>query len=176
MLLVAALLVFGGPVDYLSDMAFYPWALAKPTLMTRWRGTLTTGNGERLIVTLTLARARSTSRTGRPCGRCNQLEGTATTCDIRGHVRAYRIAGSPTDRQATNLVIGSVPADTPPPDGLELSVLKGSWERPNTLVMNAEFHWRRGSAAISSTGDPATQPVPIRMERHENPVAQPCDE
>lgn len=173
MLAVAALLVYGGPLDYLGDLPFHPWALAKPSLMAHWRGTLTTGHGERLIVTLSLVRAR-TSRGFRPCAKCNQLEGTATTCDARGDVRTYRVAGSPTDRHATNLVIGSVPTATPPPDGLELSVLQGRWERPDALVMNAEFHWRRGSSASSSTGDPATRPVPIRLERDENGTGQPC--
>ncbi len=42
-LLVGALFIWGGPLNYVSDLASYPWALVRPSLMTEWRGTLPAG-------------------------------------------------------------------------------------------------------------------------------------
>ncbi len=174
-LALAALVVFSGALDYLSDKAFYPWALVKPGLMTSWRGSLTAGNGDRLTVSVQLQRARG-SRGRRACAKCNQLEGVAVTCNAKGYRRTYRVAGSPKDRRGTALLIGAAPNVTPPPDGLELDVLKGSWDGAGVLEMMADFHWRRGQSAISSSDDPATQPVPIRLTPLENATTRACGE
>jgi hypothetical protein len=172
-LLVVAGVVLGGPLDYLSDLMFYPWALERPSLMSGWRGALTAGNGERLVVTVQLARAVG-SRGQRSCAKCAQLDGVAATCNAVGQVRRYRVSGSPKGRRATSIVIGASPMEDPPPDGLELSVLEGRWVRPDALELTADFHWRRGRSAISSTDDPATQPVPVQMRREDGAVERPC--
>ena len=152
-----------GPADWVSDMVFRPWARAEPPLLDQWVGGLTTGTGERLDMVLVLKRRTFTD--GITCARCAQIEGTAATCDGRGVVRRYRIAGSPSDRSGHQLRLGASPAVTPPPDGLELDVVFGTWDGADTLMLQANFFWRRGISAISSTDDPATQPVPLRMRR-----------
>jgi hypothetical protein len=172
-LAILAYLAVGPFLDYLSDLMWRPWARAQPSVLDGWRGQLTTGNGQRLMVSLHLERAR-TSDGRAPCARCNHVQGTATTCDARGTVRAYEISGSPTDRRASSLRLGAVPASDPRPDGLELDVLVGRWDGADALELNADFHWRRGQSAISSTDDPATQPVPIQLTRDALAMTRPC--
>ena len=163
-LMLAALLAFSGALDWVSDLAFYPWALAHPPLMDRWAGKLTTGAGTALAVTLEMHRG-ITSNGRHPCAKCNQLEGTITTCDARGVRLEYRAAGSPEDRRGRQLLIGAKPAVDPPPDGLELDVIRGTWDGGDTISASADFFWRKGTSAISSTDDPATQPVPLPLQR-----------
>lgn len=157
-------LILSGAIDRVSDLLFYQWALANPPLMDRWAGRLTTGTGMPLAVTVEVHRAID-SQGDRPCANCNQLEGTITTCDANGMRLEYTAAGSPKDRQGRQLLIGAKPAVEPPPDGLELDVLRGTWDGGDTLALSADFFWRKGTSAISSTDDPATQPVALPMQR-----------
>jgi hypothetical protein len=160
---VGGILIFSGAIDWALDMAFYPWARATPPLLDEWTGPLTTGNGQRLVVSLEMHRAPT--RRGIPCAKCAQIEGRAATCDMRGAVLWYRVSGSPSDRDGRQLHLGATPERDPAPEGLELDVLRGTWDSGDTLALEAGFVWRRGRAAQSSTGDPATQPVPLRMRR-----------
>ena len=150
-------------LNRITDAMFFPWAHASPSLLDQWVGQLTTGNGAALVVGMSLERDYTDRE--RVCVRCNQLKGSAATCDARGTVLQYRVSGSPRDRQGRQLHIGASPTPQPPPDALELSTLAGTWDYGDLLELEADFHWRRGGAAISSTDDPATSPVPIRMER-----------
>lgn len=147
----------------ITDSLFHPWAFKRPPLLAQWIGTLTAGNGARLVVAMDLERDYDSD--GMVCSRCNQIKGRAVTCDRQGTVLHYRIAGSPRDRQGRQLHLGAVPVPQPPPDGLELDALAGAWVEPDVLELRAGFFWRRSGAAISSTDDPATQPVPVRMQR-----------
>jgi hypothetical protein len=160
--IVLGILVVTGGADRLSDMAFHPWAHAEPPLLRHWVGRLTTGNGVPLVVALDLRRARG--RRGVPCARCVQIDGTAATCDARGTLLRYRVSGSPEGRQAERVHLGTSPEREPPPEGLELNVLRGAWDGASGLNLEAHFIWRRAGAAVSSTDDPATQPVALRME------------
>lgn len=161
-IVILGVLIFTGAADRLSDMVFHPWAHADPPLLRSWVGRLTTGNGVPLAVGMTLQRARG--RRGVPCVRCTQIEGTAATCDARGTVLRYRVSGSPAGKQAGQLRLGANPEREPPPDGLELSVLSGTWDGGSQLDLEADFIWRRDGAAVSSTADPANQPVTLQME------------
>jgi hypothetical protein len=145
------------------DQMLYPWARANPPLLDVWVGSLTTGNGEPLDVAFVLW--RFDTRVSEVCYRCSQIEGQAATCDASGHVRRYRVSGSPRDRHGRDLHLGFVPTPAPS-DGLELSNAAGAWDGADALALDAEFFWRRGLAGISSTDDPATQPVPLAMARH----------
>jgi hypothetical protein len=162
-IVLGAFVIFSGALDLALDLAFFPWARATPPLLGEWSGSLTTGNGVRLLVSLEMHRAL-TAR-GDICVRCSQIEGTATTCDAAGTVLRYRISGSPEDRQATRLHLGASPEREPPPEGLELDVLRGTWDGGDRLALEADFFWRRNGSAVSSTDDPATQPVPLPMRR-----------
>ena len=159
-----AIFAVAGGLDLITDALFFPWVFAKPPLLDEWTGRLVAGNGDALTLTLTLRR-QDTNSGGERCVRCNQIEGTAATCDAQGRVRRYRISGSPRDRQGRELHLGAMPDVDPPLDGLELDTLIGRWNGVDTLDLNADFHWRRGRSAISSTNDPATQPVPARLSR-----------
>jgi hypothetical protein len=160
-IVIMGVLIFTGAADRLSDMVFHPWAHADPPLLRSWVGRLTTGNGVPLAVGMTLQRARG--RRGVPCVRCTQIEGTAATCDARGTVLRYRVSGSPDGKQAERLRLGANPEREPGPDGLKLSVLSGAWDGGNQLNLEADFIWRRDGAAVSSTADPANQPVALQM-------------
>jgi hypothetical protein len=144
-------------------MAFNPWARANPSLFGTWTGSLTAGNGERLIVSLELQRALT--ERGSICMKCAQIEGSVATCDARGAVLRYRVSGSPSDRQARRVHLGAQPEREPPPDGLELDTLIGTWDGADALALHADFVWRRGGSSISSTDDKATQSVPLHMQR-----------
>lgn len=168
-LVAGAVFVLSPAPQYLIDMVFSPWAHADPPLLDRWAGRLRAGNGDDLDLVLVLRLAPESGDGGR-CLSCNQIEGTAVTCDARGTVRRYRVAGSPRDRQGHQLHIGAVPE--PPIDGLELDTLIGTWDGADTLTLKANFFWRRGKAGISSTADPATQPVPVRLQRQKTTDVQ----
>jgi hypothetical protein len=154
------------------DMMFYPWARADPPLLDEWVGRLTTGNGKQLDVLFVLERPESILEGG-ACYRCPQIEGRALTCDATGQVRRYRLSGSPRDRRGRELHLGFVPEPDPPPDGLELDIVTGGWDGADALMLQADFFWRRGRSAISSTDDPATQPVPLAMERRGKTTVSP---
>jgi hypothetical protein len=160
----AALVAAPTLIGIVSDVLFYPWARADPPLVDTWVGRLTTGDGHPRGVIMALERARGPQGRG-PCARCAKLEGTAATCDERGRELRYRVSGSPEDRQATTLHIGASAAVEPHPDGLQLSSIHGRWNGGDSLDVAAEFYWRRGTSAISSTGDPATNDVPLPMTR-----------
>lgn len=161
-IVVAGAMALFSVLDYVSDLLFNPWALARPSVMGEWAGRLTPGDGVPLALWLELHRAPSARE---ECVRCSQLEGSALTCDGRGTIRRYSVSGSPYDRRAHRLHLGAGPEASPPPDGLELSTVIGDWDGQDVLAMQADFFWRRGKSAISSTDDPATQPVPVRLER-----------
>lgn len=158
--LFAAGLAVTEVLQYVRDVLFHPWALTEPPLIDYWSGTLTTGNGVPLALVLDLERANNEE-----CHNCAEIEGRAATCDGRGVVRRYRISGSPKDRHATDILLGAVPDPQPPPDGLEFSAIRGGWDGADAMTLRASFHWRKGTAAISATDDPATQPVPLRLRR-----------
>lgn len=159
-LVVGVGLALSSVLQYLDDVLFNPWALAEPPLVDYWSGHLTTGNGVPLAIALDLRRAITEE-----CHNCAEIEGRAATCNGRGEVRRYRISGSPKDRHATDLLLGAVPDPQPPPDGLEFSTVRGAWDGADRMTLQATFHWRKGTAAISATDDPATQPVPLLMHR-----------
>lgn len=161
---VLVVAVFSGAIERVTDMLFHPWALADPPLFGRWAGHMTPGNGVPLAIAIELHRYRGSD--GETCSRCNQIEGSGVTCDAAGTVRPYSISGSPRDRHGRELHLGAKPPD-PPPDGLELDTLHGGWDGVDLLTLDADFFWRRGTSGISSTDDPATQPVPLRMQRIE---------
>jgi hypothetical protein len=161
LLAVLAAFVMSPAPNWIHDMLLHPWARADPSLFDRWAGRLTAGNGDRLDLVLVLRRHLDSD--GSVCANCNQIEGSAVTCDARGTVRRYRLAGSPRDRQGRQLHLGAVPE--PLIDGLELDTLFGTWDGADTLTLEADFFWRRGKSGISSTDDPATQPVPVRLQR-----------
>jgi hypothetical protein len=161
--IVLVLLTFGGGIDWIHDMLLYPWARATPPLLDDWVGELTTGNGEPLAVAFALE--RGTNSDGSICANCAQIDGRAVTCDAQGTVRRYTVFGSPTDRAGHRLHLNLKPEHDPPPDGLEFHAADGTWDGADALTLQATFQWRRGRSAISSTDDPATQPVPLVMAR-----------
>jgi hypothetical protein len=154
----AAFAVSGG-LERIEDEIFYPWTFSNPPLLARWAGRVTSGDGNRLDLVLILRRV---PRAGE-CVSCSQLEGTAVTCDARGTVRRYRVSGSPKDRTGRLLHLGVIPVPSPP-DGLELNTLIGSWDGADSLALDADFVWRRGTS-LSGGDDPATEPVPVRLQR-----------
>ena len=148
-----------------ADAVFFPWADADPPLLAQWSGGLTAGNGERFEVTLDLRRADFDDQGTNLCNGCAQIDGTATMCDATGRTNVYQIFGTPSDRRGRILHLGAKPMQDPPPDGLELDTLIGTWDGADTLTLAADFFWRRGVSGISSSDDPATQPVALPMRR-----------
>jgi hypothetical protein len=169
---IGAVLLLAGGADWVHDIMFYPWARATPPLLDEWVGELTTGSGEQLTVVFMLERARTDD--GSVCSNCAQIEGSAVTCDAHGNVLRYRVSGSPLDRAGRQLRLGVIPRQNPPPDGLEFSAVSGAWDGADALTLQAEFFWRRGRSAISSTDDPATLPVPLRMWKKRSTATSPC--
>lgn len=166
-------LYFTGGTNWLVDTMYFPWVHAEPPLLRSWVGQLTAGNGVPLMVAMDLERDLTTR--GTVCVRCGQIKGAAATCDARGTLRRYRISGSPADREGRQILLGAVPDADPPPDGLELEVMRGTWNRGTRLELAADFHWRKGISAISATDDPATQPVPLAMDAvDESAIATLC--
>jgi hypothetical protein len=137
-LAVLVLLTFGGGIDWLHDLLFYPWARATPPLLDEWVGQTATGNGEPLTVAFTLE--RGTNSDGSNCENCAQIDGRAVTCDARGTVRRYKVFGSPTDRAGHRLNLNMKPEPDPPPDGLEFSAVWGTWDGADALTLQAGFH------------------------------------
>lgn len=154
--------------NWLIDRLFHPWSRATPPLLDEWTGALTAGNGERLTVVFSLQRARA-SDGGPACVTCAQIEGEAVTCSAQGSVRRYRVFGRPEDRAGRRLHLNLAAQAVPPPDGLEFDYVSGTWDGADTLLLSAVFFWRQGASAISSSDDPATQPVPLRLGRLASP-------
>lgn len=115
--IVLIVLTFGGVIDRVQDMLFYPWARATPPLLDEWVGHLTTGNGEPLTVAFALV--RGTDSDGSVCSNCAQIDGRAVTCDAQGTVRRYDVFGSPTDRAGHRLHLNVKPEPDVAPDGLD---------------------------------------------------------
>lgn len=162
---VLAITQFG---ELLERKLFYPWSDesgGRPALIGTWVGRTRTGRGERWGVLLDLERYRSSS--GRPCGRCNNVVGEARTCDERGLVRRYRIWGTVADRRGSGLTMGLTPdTNPPPPDGLVMSHLRGTWDGADALATEASLHVRRGVSAITSSDDPDTgRDHPLALRR-----------
>jgi len=158
-------LSFLGVARWVADAVFFPWSHADPPLLAQWSGRLTAGNGERFEVTLDLRRANFDDELTNLCNKCSQIDGAATMCDAAGRTKVYHISGTPSDRRGRILHLGAKPMQDPPPDGLELDTLIGTWDGADTLTLAADFFWRRGVSGISSSDDPATQPVPLPMRR-----------
>ena len=160
-----------------GDVARYSWGYpqsGEPQLMDGWVGTLRTGSGLRRVVYLELhlkplptgrRRQRRIARRGR-----THIEGRALMCDGRGVERLYQVSGQNEDKQARRVLFSLSPPDTTPelprPDGLEINTLRGTWNRADSLVLQASLHLRRGESAISSSDDPDTGPdTPLPMKR-----------
>jgi hypothetical protein len=147
--------------SWIIDTLLFPWVHADPSLFDRWNGHLTNDNGERVSFVLTLH--RRVEADDMICIRCNQIEGTAALCSADGQVRRYRVDGSPRDRGGRELLIGAQPTDAPPPDGLELDTIRGSWDGADLLTLVADFAERRGTSTISNSDDPV---YPLTLQRH----------
>jgi hypothetical protein len=148
------------------DAFLYAWdnrSSGRPTLSGTWVGRLTTGSGRPRGVFMELHRWKP--QRGLDCPTCAHIEGTALVCDERGGSQRYRVGGEPGDRHATTLHLGVSPVAQPPPDGLELSSMRGRWDGVNALPLEAQFHWRKGASAISGSDDPDTKYVPLPMRR-----------
>ncbi|HET6229036.1 MAG TPA: hypothetical protein VFE05_03090 [Longimicrobiaceae bacterium] len=154
-------------VNRQADAWLYAWAdegSGRPTLTGTWVGQMVTGGGQPRALLLELHRWFPENDRS-PCPRCPSIEGSALVCDARGAVVPYSAGGDPGNRMATQMQVGVSPSVKPPPDGLELSVVRGAWAG-DRLNLEAEFHWRRGTSAISSTADPETNGwVPLIMRR-----------
>ena len=150
----------------LEVKVLYPWSDTsggRAALVGTWVGEMRTGRGEPRGVLLELERYQSTGRG--ICGRCNNVVGTARSCDGRALVREYTIWGTVADRRGSALRMGLTPNPDPPPDGLALSHLRGTWDGADALALEASQHVRRGVSAITSSDDPDTgrdHPLPLR--------------
>ena len=143
------------------DMWRFPWGYAesgKPTLTGTWVGSLTTATGQHRGVFMEMHlpdisnRKRKVRRT-----RFGDLEGTARTCDERGEIRSLTLSGKPDNKDATQLHVMTIPAETPPLDGLTLNTAEGLWDQGNTLHLQAGFYYRKGTGAISGSEYPDTE-------------------
>ncbi|MEP6691954.1 MAG: hypothetical protein ABJD07_12420 [Gemmatimonadaceae bacterium] len=168
--LFACGVVFGASrlFSHVMDTFYYPWdapANGHPPLTATWVGAMKTGSGKPRSVVFTMRRVRTRRGGGGRCPQCGAIVGSATTCDELGQLREYRISGTAEDRHATRLHVSTFPVRKPPPDGLELSTVRGSWSG-DSLHFEAEFHWRKGKSAISDTADPDTRGwVPLPLAR-----------
>jgi hypothetical protein len=155
------------------DRLFLPWAFehgGRPALTGDWVGALTTATGRPRGVRFEMYLPEPGGDAGlvrdwrsAPYG---ELAGTARVCDERGQVRSYTIDGEPEDRQATRLSLHASPAETPAPEGLTLSWIKGAWDRAGRLDLLVTFYWEKDGAAISGAAYPATRAeAALRMTR-----------
>jgi hypothetical protein len=165
--ILVAMLGISATGELLEQKVLYPWSDTsggRPALVGTWVGAMRTGRGQPRGVLLDMDRHRSTGR--RRCGNCNNVEGEARTCDERGLVRSYSLWGTVADRRGSALRMGLTPEPDPPPDGLALSHLRGTWDGADALAMQATFHLRRGASAISSSDDPDTgRDHPLALRR-----------
>jgi hypothetical protein len=153
--------------ELLEQKVLYPWSDTsggRAALIGTWVGEMRTGRGEPRGVFLDMDRHRSTGR--RRCGNCPNVEGEARMCDARGLVRAYSLWGTVENRRGSSLRMGLTPEPSPPPDGLSLSHLRGTWDGADALALRATLHLRRGASAISSSDDPDTgRDHPLALRR-----------
>jgi hypothetical protein len=151
----------------LLERVLYPWSFSsggRPALVGTWVGEMRTGRGLPRGVLLDMDRHRSTGR--RRCGNCNNVEGEARMCDERGLVRSYNLWGTVADRRGSALRMGLTAEPDPPPDGLSMSHLRGTWDGADALAMQASLHLRRGPSAITSSDDPDTgRDHPLALRR-----------
>lgn len=161
----------------LLDRLFAPWAFehtGRPALTGRWVGKLTTATGQTYGVLLELLLPEPKGRAGlvrdwenAPYG---EIAGTALSCDEHGQVRAYTIDGEPEDRQARHITFYATPSETPAPNGLTISWVKGIWDGGNSLTLTAQLYWRQDGSAISGAEYPDTQSeaaLPMIRDSHE---------
>jgi hypothetical protein len=156
-LCLVAVFAISAAGDLLDEKVLYPWSDTsggRAALVGTWLGEMRTGRGLPRGVYLDMDRYRSTGR--RRCGNCPNVEGNARMCDERGLVRTYALWGTVENRGGSSLRLGLTPEPSPPPDGLSLSHLRGTWDGADALAMQATLHLRRGQSAISSSDDPDT--------------------
>lgn len=160
-LITAGLAILASP---LFDRLFAPWAFehtGQPALTGRWIGQLTTATGRTHGVLLELLLPAPKGRTGlvrdwenAPYG---EIGGTARLCDELGQVRVYNIDGEPEDRQATHIAFYASPSETPAPNGLTISWVRGIWDGSSSLTLTAQLYWEQDGSAISGAEYPETQ-------------------
>lgn len=160
-LIIIALPLIASP---LLDRLLAPWAFERtgqPALTGRWTGQLTTATGQSYGVLLDLLLPEPKGRGGlvrdweyAPYG---ELAGTARLCDVSGQLHLYSIDGEPEDRQATHIVFYAGPSETPVPNGLTISWVKGIWDGHDSLTLTSELYWEQDGAAISGPEYPDTQ-------------------
>jgi hypothetical protein len=153
--------------ELLETKVLYPWSDAsggRAALVGTWVGEMRTGRGAPRGVLVAMDRHRSTGR--RRCGNCPNVDGEARMCDEGGVVRVYTLWGTVENRRGSALRMGLTPSPDPPPDGLSLSHLRGTWDGADALAMQASVHLRRGASAISSSDDPDTgRDHPLALHR-----------
>lgn len=155
------LVLFAGPF---YDQLFAPWAFqhsGRPPLTGTWVGQLTTATGQTYGVILNLILPEPGGRGGlvrdweyAPYG---ELAGTASVCDQRGQTMMYIIEGQPEDRQATYITFYASPSETPAPNGLTISWVKGSWDGADNLSLSVQLYWKQDDSAITGPEYPDTQ-------------------
>lgn len=145
---------------------FFAWDredAGRPPITGTWVGRVNTATqGPRLLL-MELHRLRQ-YRSRAAYFRASMV-GPAQLCDGHGRSVPYRMNGTPGDRHATTVSIGAIPLLTPPPAGLELSVVRGRWDGANTMALEAQFHWRNGASASSASNDPDNAWLPFTMRR-----------
>ena len=160
-LIVVGLAFTASPV---FDRLFAPWAFERngqPALTGHWTGQLTTATGQTYGVLLDLLLPEPKGRRGlardwenAPYG---ELGGTARLCDENGQRRLYTIDGEPEDRQATHIVFYAGPSETPAPNGLTISWVKGIWDGHDNLTLTSQLYWEQDGSAITGPDYPDTQ-------------------
>jgi hypothetical protein len=152
-IVILGLIFFAGPF---YDQLFAPWAFEQPghpALTGNWVGQLTTATGQTYGVTLELLLPEPKGRRGlvrdweyAPYG---ELAGTASVCDERGQITMYTIDGLPDDRQATHITFHAAPSETPAPNGLTLSWVKGPWDGADNLSLSVQLYWEQDGSSIT---------------------------
>lgn len=160
LIITVGLSFLAGPV---FDRLFAPWAFeqaGRPALTGRWTGQLTTGTGRTHGVLLELVLPEPRGRgglvrdwEGAPYG---EIAGTARVCDERGQIRVYTIEGEPEDRRATQIYFYATPGETPAPNGLTISWVRGTWDGAGGLMLTAQLYWEQDGSAISGASYPDT--------------------
>ena len=149
------------------DRARFPWGYpdsGHPALAGTWVGPLVTASGQRLgmLMDLELAPLDRGRRRSAPLFRTRRshwLEGRVLVCTIPGGIRRLKASGKPDDTNtASTFHLGTSPADTVGPDGLQPSTIKGRWDGGDKVDLTVSLYMRKGRSAVSSTGDPDTGP------------------
>lgn len=163
--LLVAGLVLSGSANRLVDAVFHPWVLADPPLLDRWVGSFKTDSGNQLTVWLEIHRESAAASTALPCATCDQIEGTATTCDSHGELRRYRLTGSPLERHGHIVQLTAKPDAFATADGLELNALIGTWDGGDVIQMNVDYVMRRRSAKNGPSDIAGSQRSAVLMQR-----------